>query len=191
MNENEKNPTPSRPRPQFGIGAIVRHKFLGRGRIAAYEAGTYVIHFRDETKRVPFGFTDMTAEGDGGSPELDLLRAAVREVLGDHGWIETELELAPRWVGGTLVLRPGREGAEAKEIPIDAFLKKIIGVREKLRVLEQKLNNHPRLDPEEKLDLQGYITRCYGSLTTFNVLFSDKRSHFRGTGGRSTEDETA
>jgi hypothetical protein len=79
-------------------------------------------------------------------------------------------------------LIPGKEDTQPKEIPIEAFIKKIIGVREKLRVLEQKINNHPNLDAADKLALQSYPTRSYGSLTTFNALFADKVSHFVGSG---------
>ena len=95
-----------------------------------------------------------------------------------------DLELGKRWVGGTLKLVPGKDETQAKDVPIEVFLKKLIGVRDRLRVLEQKLNSHPSLTPEEKLDLQGYITRCYGSLTTFNVLFSNRASWFVGQGER-------
>jgi len=80
-------------------------------------------------------------------------------------------------------LLPGNDEVQEKEIPIEAFFKKIIGVREKLRVLEQKINNNKNLSGEEKLELQGYITRCYGSLTTFNVLFASRDSQFKGSGG--------
>ena len=67
-----------------------------------------------------------------------------------------------------------------KDVPIEMLLKKLIGIRDRLRVLEQKINNHPTLSGEEKLELQGYITRCYGSLTTFNVLFANRASWFVG-----------
>ena len=73
---------------------------------------------------------------------------------------------------------------QVKEIPIEAFLKKLVGIRDRLRVLEQKINSHPSLAAEEKLELQGYITRCYGSLTTFNVLFGHRASGFVGQGDR-------
>ena len=102
------------------------------------------------------------------------------EVLGDHGWIDVDLELGKRWVGGTLRLVPGKEGTQAKDLPLEIFFKKIISIRDRLRVLEQKLNSHPSLAPEEKLELQGYISRCYGSLTTFNVLFGAAESQFKG-----------
>ncbi|HVQ76031.1 MAG TPA: hypothetical protein VMT79_10905, partial [Candidatus Binatia bacterium] len=86
--------------------------------------------------------------------------------------------------GGTLRLVPGKADTQARDVPIEAFFKKIVQVRDRLRVLEQKVNGHPSLAAEEKLDLQGYITRCYGSLTTFNVLFAAEGSRFQGTGER-------
>ena len=89
-----------------------------------------------------------------------------------------------RWVGGTLRLVPGKEGTQAKDLPLEVFFKKIIGIRDRLRVLEQKLNSHPSLAAEEKLELQGYISRCYGSLTSFNVLFGAAESQFKGQGDR-------
>ena len=106
---------------------------------------------------------------------------AVAEVLGDYGWIETNFELGKRWLGGVVEILPGKEDTQAKEIPIEVLFKKIIGVREKLRVLEQKINNHTALDAADKADLQAYITRCYGSLTTFNSLFAEKDSYFVGS----------
>ena len=78
----------------------------------------------------------------------------------------------------------GREGTQAKDVPIEVFFKKIVAIRDRLRVLEQKVNAHATLAAEEKLELQGYITRCYGSLTTFNVLFSTRASWFVGQGDR-------
>ena len=105
-------------------------------------------------------------------------------MLGDHGWLDVDLELGKRWVGGILKLVPGKDETQAKDVPIEVFLKKLIGIRDRLRVLEQKLNSHPSLTPEEKLELQGYITRCYGSLTTFNVLFSNRVNSFVGQGER-------
>jgi len=169
-------------RPSIGIGAMVTHPLFGRGRVLAYEPETYVVLFKDGEKRVAFTFDAMKPEGAAGDPELDRIRQAVREVLGDYGWIDTELELGRRWVGGTIKLIPGKNDTQPKDVPIEMFFKKLIGIREKLRVLEQKINNHPALTSEDKLDLEGYITRCYGSLTTFNVLFSSKEGQFKGTG---------
>src|SRR5207247_1058050 len=109
---------------------------------------------------------------------------AVRDVLGDHGWIDVELEMAPRWTGGTLRLIPGKADTQAKDVPIEAFFKKIIAIRDRMRVLEQKINAHPKLGPEEKLEFQGHITRCYGTLTTFNVLFAAEAGRVQGVSER-------
>jgi len=93
-------------------------------------------------------------------------------------------EIAERWSGGQLVLKPGKSGTQEKTVPIESFFRKIIAVREKLRVLEQRLNAHPKLSDEDRVALQDYITRAYGSLTTFNVLFADPADRFVGSGGR-------
>ncbi len=93
-------------------------------------------------------------------------------------------EIGDRWLGGTVVLKPGRAGTQEKSIPIEMLFKKITAVREKLRVLEQRINSHPKLDEADRAQLQDYLTRCYGSLTTFNVLFADPAERFVGTGGR-------
>ena len=167
-------------RPRFGVGTIVKHRDFGRGRVVAYDEDRYVIVFPGgEAKTVAFAFDGLDAVNGAGDPELDRITQAVRAVLGDHGWLDVDLELGKRWVGGTLKLVPGKDG-QAKDIPIEVFLKKLVGVRDRLRVLEQKLNSHPTLSGEEKLELQGYITRCYGSLTTFNVLFANRASWFVG-----------
>ena len=88
--------------------------------------------------------------------------------------------IAPKYSGGTIVLKPADPALQPKEIPIDAFFKKITSVREKLRVLEQKVNNNKTLAETEIAELQLYITRCYGSLTTFNVLFKEEEDRFIG-----------
>ncbi len=91
--------------------------------------------------------------------------------------------LSERWQGGQVVLRPGKAGTQEKVVPIDGFFRKIVMVRDRLRVLEQRINNHPKLADSDRLELQEYITRAYGSLTTFNVLFTDADDRFVGTGG--------
>jgi hypothetical protein len=96
--------------------------------------------------------------------------------------------LADRWAGGQLVLRPGKAGTQEKVVPIDSFIRKIVMVRERLRVLEQRINNHPKLTDSDRLELQEYITRAYGSLTTFNVLFADPEDRFTGTTGAASEE---
>jgi hypothetical protein len=171
--------------PRFGIGSIVRHIQFGLGRVVAYEAGHYVIVFKNaDTRRVAFGYDGLDVEQPKGDPEIDRIRQAMRDVLGDHGWLDIDLELGSRWIGGTTRLVPGKPDAQPKDIPIESLFKKIVAVRDRLRVLEQRINAHPTLAPEEKLELQGYITRCYGSLTTFNVLFAAEGSRLQGTGER-------
>ena len=83
-----------------------------------------------------------------------------------------------------MVLVPGKQGTQEKRIPIDSLFRKIVLIREKLRVLEQKLNNHDKLSDEDRLQLQQYVTACYGSLTTFNVLFKNKTDNFVGHAGK-------
>jgi hypothetical protein len=105
----------------------------------------------------------------------EALREVLREELG-----APEIKMMDRWKGGTMTLRPGREGLSEKPIPIDAFFHKIVMVRDRLRVLEQKINMHAGLSDADKVEMQQYITRIYGSLTTFNVLFSDRDDWFVG-----------
>ena len=171
-------------KPSFAIGSLIQHAQYGVGRIVGFEGEFYVIHFRGDVRNVPFSYQEMKPLVTTEDPQLQQLKLVVQEVLGDYGWADTNLEIHKRWLGGTLKLIPGKEDTQTKEIPVEAFIKKIIGVREKLRVLEQKINNHPNLDAADKLELQGYITRSYGSLTTFNSLFADKASNFVGTGSR-------
>ena len=180
--------SPSSDRPQHGVGTIVSHPQFGRGRVMGYEGSSYVIAFGGGgVKRVAFFYSELAVVETQGDVELDRIKQAVREVLGDYGWIESELEMNSRWQGGTLDMQPGSVNTQSKEIPIEMFFKKLIGIREKLRVLEQKINNHKSLSSEEKIELEGYISRCYGSLTSFNVLFASKDQGFTGTGKKSEE----
>jgi hypothetical protein len=106
-----------------------------------------------------------------------LLRRVVREELGlTHG------APAPKWRGGDVVLRPGKPGLQEKSWPVDALFRKIVMIRNRLRTLEQQLNAAD-LPDDLKIRLQSYITACYGSLTSFNVLFADEADQFKGAGG--------
>ena len=110
-------------------------------------------------------------------------RGILREILADElGY--SNAPIGERWKGGELVLRPGREGTQEKRYPLDKFFHKVVMLRDKLRVLEQKVNGHPALSAEDKVNLQQYITGCYGSLTTFNVLFADDDDRFVGQGDK-------
>jgi hypothetical protein len=106
-------------------------------------------------------------------------RSVLREILADELGL-SEVELGERWTGGELVLVPGKSGTQEKRIPIDNLFRKVVLIREKLRVLEQKINNHDKLSDEDRMQLQQYVTQCYGSLTTFNVLFKNKQDQFVG-----------
>jgi hypothetical protein len=108
-------------------------------------------------------------------------RTVLREILLDELGVR-DTELGDRWQNGELVLIPGKAGTAEKRIPIDSLFRKVVLIREKLRVLEQKINNHDKLDDNDRLQLQQYVTQCYGSLTTFNVLFKHKDDQFAGAG---------
>ena len=110
------------------------------------------------------------------------LKRVVREVLEDESGYGFA-PIAERWAGGTLVLKPRDAALQSKEIPLDTFFHKIVMVRDKLRVLEQKINASAKLSEAEKVDLQQYITKVYGSLTTFNALFRAREDHFVGAKG--------
>jgi hypothetical protein len=112
----------------------------------------------------------------------DEFRAVLREVIRDELGAG-EVELGSRWEGGEVILKPGKEGTQEKRVPIDAFFHKVVMIRDKLRVLEQRINAHAKLTDEEKVQLQQYVTGCYGTLTTFNVLFANRDDGFTGAKG--------
>jgi hypothetical protein len=119
--------------------------------------------------------------------ELDMdiatFRSVLQEVLREELGIG-EARIQPRFQGGELVLKPGKEGTAEKRIPLETFFHKIVMIRDKLRVLEQRVNGHAGLTDEDKVVMQQYITACYGTLTTFNVLFADPADGFKGAAGK-------
>ena len=114
--------------------------------------------------------------------DIGEFRRVLREVLSDELGVG-EAEIGGRWEGGELILKPGKAGTQEKRVPLDAFFHKIVMIRDKLRVLEQKINANGKLSAEEKVQMQQYVTGCYGSLTTFNVLFANKGDYFVGQKG--------
>lgn len=189
---------PKRTEPD---GSVVGNCRLGMGRWPLRDAATCSSHKSKDTpwdqalKRKPAAGTPRRyREAPSPSPrpvipaeigidmDQDAFRQVLREVLLDELGVRN-VELGDRWNGGELVLVPGREGTQEKRIPLDVFFKKIVMVRDKLRVLEQKINGHKGLSQEDKIQLQQYITGCYGSLTTFNVLFKSKGDQFTGQRG--------
>jgi hypothetical protein len=117
---------------------------------------------------------------------LDMDAEEFRRVLSEV--IRSELgvsavDMAGRWEGGEMILKPGKPGLQEKRIPLDALFHKVVLIRDRLRVLEQKINANPKLPADEKVQMQQYVTACYGSLTTFNVLFADREDQFVGQKG--------
>ena len=115
------------------------------------------------------------------SPGTDDLELLLRRVLREEGGLSLTTP-AEKWRGGSLVLRPGTPGLQEKTWPIEAFFHKVVMLRNRLRTLEQQLNAS-ELPDDTKVKLQAYVTGCYGSLTSFNVLFADEEDQFKGSGG--------
>ena len=109
--------------------------------------------------------------------ERSELRKIIEEALDDALTLKA-VDMHQRFEGGTITVNPGVEGTQPKEIPVESLFKKITAIRENLRVLEQKLNGHDSLSQGDKVQMQQYISRCYGTLTTFNFLFRDKNDGF-------------
>lgn len=126
--------------------------------------------------RPPQGTTTSRTYTVEESELKSLVRSVVREELDTM-----RTPMPEKWVGGKLILRPGKPGLLDKEIPMDIFFHKIVMLRDRLRVLEQQINTNDKLTDADRVQLQQYITRCYGSLTTFNVLFKDKEDFFVGS----------
>jgi len=113
------------------------------------------------------------------SIDYQQIKMALKDCLREEG-VTGETFLHPRWSGGRIVIHPRDPELATKEIPVDDLFHKVVMLRDRLRVLEAKINANPTMPEQEKVDLQQYVTRCYGSLTTFNVLFRDKADQFVG-----------
>ena len=110
------------------------------------------------------------------------VESTLRTLLKKYSDISEIVPIADKFKGGTITLNPADSNLTSKEIPIDTFFHKIVMVRDRVRVMEQKINSSKNLDDQEKVDLQQYISRIYGSLTTFNVLFKNSSQNFKGAG---------
>lgn len=161
---------PERRRRARDLRPVVVHRPGDPTPVTAYvPAGTPT-----PTRKLPEELTDMTREE---------FAQAIREALREE---HSDIRLANKWEGGSIVLKPGDPNTAPKELPLDALLHKVVMIRDRLRVLEAKINAHEKLSDAEKVDFQQYVTRCYGSLTTFNVLFKDEKDKFvgeKGSGG--------
>ena len=171
----------------LGIGSRVKHPAYGEGVvIRLYQAAYDVAFMTYGIKQVGKDYTgwevieDVPVEEEVTYTEAE---KSLMRVLRQWSDISEIIPLGDRWSGGTVVLKPQDPGLKEKEIPIDTFFHKIIMVRDRLRVMEQRINSS-NLTSEEKINLQQYITRIYGSLTTFNVLFKYKEHQFKGESSR-------
>ncbi len=172
---------------QLGVGSRIKHPQFGKGVIIQIRSDAYEITFIDHgTRKIMRDYEGLevidAVETPGDLDTYEKLENSLIRVLRRFSDLQETTHLGNKWTGGKLVMIPGEEGLKEKEIPIDVFFHKIVMVRDRLRVLEQKINTS-NLTDEEKVELQQYITRVYGSLTTFNVLFKNKEDQFTGEKG--------
>ncbi|MGB5436470.1 MAG: hypothetical protein WBM98_11325 [Maribacter sp.] len=168
----------------LGIGSRIEHPEFGKGVVTNLTSNQYWVTFIDsglETIEIDAEFKVIEAVTD----EVDTVsfsdvEMSLISILRRWSDNNNATALASKWKGGTLILKPGDDNLSDKEIPINTFFHKIVMVRDRIRVMEQKINASTNLDDQEKVDLQQYITRIYGSMTTFNVLFQNKSDQFVG-----------
>jgi len=171
----------------LGIGSRIDHPEYGKGVVTNVSSKHYWVTFLENGLET----IDLDAEFEvieGVEDEVDSVsffdvEQSLVKIL--EKWSDTheKVAMADKWKGGKLVLEPD-DGTANKEMPIETFFHKIVMVRDRIRVMEQKINSSKNLDDQEKVDLQQYITRIYGSLTSFNVLFKTKNDHFVGEKSR-------
>ena len=168
----------------LGIGSRVKHPAFGGGVVIRLHKAAYEVCFmlygikhvgRDYEK---WDIVEALPAAEGVS--FSEAEKSLIKILRSFSDVTEVVPLGNRWEGGTMILKPGDEGLKEKEIPIETFFHKIVMVRDRLRVMEQRINSSANLSDEEKVNLQQYITRIYGSLTTFNVLFRRKEDGFTG-----------
>lgn len=168
----------------LGIGSRVNHPAYGLGVVIKLHLIAYDVCF------LQHGIKSVSKDYD----KWEIIDAIVAEdaitfteaekslvrILKAWSDITEVIPLGDKWINGKMILEPGEKGLSSKEIPIDTFFHKIVMLRDRVRVMEQKINAHNLLTDEDKVDLQQYITRIYGSLTTFNILFKRKEDQFIG-----------
>lgn len=172
----------------LGIGTRLQHTQYGPGVIVGIKYATYLISFINagikEIDKDDAQLDEIIAENV--SEEIETHSEAEKsllKILRLWGGVSEIVPLGERWQNGTMILQPADASLKPKEIPIEDFFHKIVMLRDRLRVLEQNINSSKNLSDEEKVNMQQYITRCYGSLTTFNVLFKNKEQWFVGEKG--------
>ncbi|HEY5464085.1 MAG TPA: hypothetical protein VIJ95_12565 [Hanamia sp.] len=174
----------------LGVGTRLQHPQYGPGVVVGVRLATYLISFiSDGIKEIDK--TDNKLEEiipENVTVELETTSDVEKSLLKILRLWSDASEIVPlgdRWKGGTMLLQPADKTQKAKEVPIDIFFHKIVMLRDRIRVMEQQINAHRILSDEEKVNLQQYITRIYGTLTTFNVLFKNKEHWFVGEKGSS------
>ena len=172
----------------LGIGSRVRHPAFGDGVVirlhkVAYEV-CFMLYGIKQVGREYEKWEIIEAMPAAEGVSFSEAEKSLIKILRSFSDITEEVPLGNRWEGGIMILKPGDETLKDKEIPIETFFHKIVMVRDRLRVMEQRINSSSNLSDEEKVNLQQYITRIYGSLTTFNVLFKYKEDGFVGEKSR-------
>jgi len=170
---------------ELGIGSRIKHEKFGIGAVVKSKAATYGITFMQHgymelPKDAELSIIDQLPVAND-MVSLSDVEKVLKGLLRKWGAVQEVVELGNKWDGGTMVLKPGSDDLKSKEIPIDVFFHKIVMVRDRLRVMEQRINSSKNMSDEEKVNLQQYISRIYGSLTTFNILFKNKDQQFKGS----------
>jgi hypothetical protein len=176
----------------LGIGTRLQHTLYGPGVIIGIRYASYLISFINhgvkEIDKTDDKLDDIIPENVTVEVETTSeVERSLLKILRLWGGLTENVPLGDKWIKGMMLLQPADKSLKPKEIPIDDFFHKIVMLRDRLRVLEQNINSNKTLSDEEKVNIQQYITRCYGSLTTFNVLFKNKEHWFVGEKG-SKED---
>lgn len=170
----------------LGIGSRVRHKDYGEGVVIQVKAKSYLITFMKHGNREilrdyeGLEIIDLLEPADD-LVSFEMIEETLIKILRRFSDIQETVSIGDKWSGGTLILKPSNAEMKPYEMPISTFFNKIIMIRDRLRVLEQKVNTS-NLSDEDKITLQQYITRSYGSLTSFNILFKYKHQGFVGEG---------
>ncbi|TSE04077.1 MULTISPECIES: hypothetical protein [Aquimarina] len=172
----------------LGIGSRIKHPEFGLGVVTNVTSKMYWVTFIENGLET-IGVDDEYEVIEGVEDEVDTVsfsevEKALRDILKRYSDVSEIIPIADKWKGGNLILQPGDQNLSSKELPIDKFFHKIVMVRDRIRVMEQKINSS-KLDDQDKIDLQQYITRIYGSLTTFNVLFKNKSQQFVGDSSKN------
>jgi len=170
------------------VGTRIAHEKYGEGIISQNNALTYKIIFvrggelEFSKAAVALEVVELNEGADDDTPKLNIreFKQVLTQILTQYNGIEYKAELGKKWQGGTMTLQPANKDLAPKEIPVETFFHKIVMMRDRLRVLEQNINSSSSLTDEEKVNLQQYISRIYGSMTSFNVLFEDKEDYFVG-----------